>query len=126
MTESSEVSPGANLLESRAAWSQRRPLLGAARPAPGQAKPIIDPPGIHNFFMFGSKALYVEHMPMFTEEKHMYQVILRVFLPDAVMRGYHARQGPHRKPWNLVNSAKQVHAPAGQGGDANLFPGRCL
>src|SRR5215469_8893815 len=85
------------------------PLLGAARDAPAQpqpvqAEPIIDPPGIHNFFMFGSKALYVEHMPMFTVEKHMYQVILRVTLPDAVMRGYRARQGPRRKPWNLVNS----------------------
>jgi hypothetical protein len=91
------------------------PLLGAAWPAPSQlpsqAQPIIDQPGIHNFFMFGSKALYVEHMPMFTEEKHMYQVILRVTLPDAVMRDYRARQGPRRTPWNLVNSAKDYTLP---------------
>ena len=56
--------------------------------------------------MFGSKALYVSHMPMFTKEKHMYQVILRVSLPDAVMRAYLAGQGPGRTPWNLVNSAE--------------------
>jgi hypothetical protein len=88
------------------------PLLGAARPVPSQASPIIDPPGVHNFFMFGSKTLYIEHMPMFTEEKHMYQVILRADLPDTVMRGYRARQGgAHRTPWNLVNSAKLYTLP---------------
>ena len=102
------------------------PLLGAARDAPAQpqpvqAEPIIDPPGIHNFFMFGSKALYVEHMPMFTVEKHMYQVILRVTLPDAVMRGYRARQGPRRKPWNLVNSAKEYILPQLKAGTLTSF-----
>ena len=61
--------------------------------------------------MFGSKTLYVSHMPMFTVEEHMYQVILRVTLPDAVMRGYRARQGPGRKPWNLVNSERQYTLP---------------
>src|ERR1700722_12045554 len=112
------------------------PLLGAARDAPSQgmpaetmpsqgmpaeAEPIVDTPGIHNFFMFGSKTLYVEHMPMFTEEKHMYQVILRVDLPDAVMRGYRARQGPGRKPWNLVNSAKLYTLPQVKAGTLRSF-----
>lgn len=99
------------------------PLLGAARPAPSQASPspIIDPPGIHNFFMFGSRSLYVEHMPMFTEEKHMYQVILRVDLPDAVMRGYRARQGAGRKPWNLVNSSKLYTLPQIKAGTLRSF-----
>jgi hypothetical protein len=90
------------------------PLLGAARSAQSAASssPIVDTPGVHNFFMFGSKTLYVEHMPMFTEEKHMYQVILRVELPDAIMRGYRARQaGPRRTPWNLVNSASLYTLP---------------
>jgi hypothetical protein len=96
------------------------PLLGAGRHAPAmtdpvhasaQASPIVDAPGIHNFFMFGRKTLYVEHMPMFTEEKHMYQVILRVTLPDAVMRGYRAHQGPGRTPWNLVNSDQEYTLP---------------
>ena len=87
------------------------PLLGAARRAPSQTSPIVDLPGIHNFFMFGSKTLYVSHMPMFTVEKHMYQVILRVALPDAVMRGYLAGQGPGRTPWNLVNSEQDYALP---------------
>jgi hypothetical protein len=97
------------------------PLLGAARPAPSAAEPIVDPPGVHNFFMMGSKALYVEHMPMFTEEKHMYQVILRVTLPDAVMRGYRARRGARRTPWNLVNSAKLMTLPQIKAGTVSSF-----
>jgi hypothetical protein len=97
------------------------PLLGAPRHAPAQTDPIIDMPGTHNFFMFGSKALYVSHMPMFTVEKHMYQVILRVTLPDAVMRGYRARQGPRRTPWNLVNSEHQYTLPQIKAGTLTSF-----
>jgi len=100
------------------------PLLGAARRAPSAASssPIVDTPGVHNFFMFGSKTLYVSHMPMFTEEKHMYQVILRVELPDVVMRGYRARQaGPRRTPWNLVNSAKLYTLPQIKAGTLRSF-----
>jgi hypothetical protein len=99
------------------------PLLGAARKAPSMASssPIVDTPGVHNFFMFGSKNLYVEHMPMFTEEKHMYQVILRVGLPDAVMRGYRARQGRGRTPWNLVNSSELYTLPQVKAGTLRSF-----
>ncbi len=98
------------------------PLLGAARHAPAQDSPIVDTPGVHNFFMFGSKTLYVEHMPMFTEEKHMYQVIARVSLPDAVMRGYRARQGARRTAWNLVNSATLYTLPQVKAGTLKSFP----
>src|SRR5215469_6731014 len=103
------------------------PLLGAARhagvapPAQAAAEPIVDTPGTHNFFMFGSKALYVSHMPMFTVEKHMYQVILRVTLPDSVMRGYRAGQGSHRTPWNLVNGAKRMTLPSIKSGALRSF-----
>src|ERR1700690_919135 len=83
------------------------PLLGAPRrtlsPTEPDPDPIIDAPGTHNFFMFGSKTLYVSHMPMFTIEKHMYQVILRVSLPGAVMHGYLDDQGRGRTYWNLMN-----------------------
>jgi hypothetical protein len=95
--------------------------VGAARRAPSQPDPIIDMPGIHNFFMFGSKTLYVSHMPMFTVEMHMYQVILRVALPDAVMRGYRAGQGPGRTPWNLVNSAHEYTLPQIKAGTLTSF-----
>jgi hypothetical protein len=99
------------------------PLLGATRRAPSRTDPdpIVDAPGTHNFFMFGSKALYVSHMPMFAVEKHMYQVILRVSLPDAVMRGYLAGQGPHRTPWNLVNSADEITLPRIKAGTVTSF-----
>jgi hypothetical protein len=97
------------------------PLLGAARRAPSQTDSIVDAPGTHNFFMFGSKALYVSHMPMFTVEKHMYQVILRVSLPDAVMRGYLAGQRPGRTPWNLVNSAEKYALPQIKAGTLTSF-----
>jgi len=103
------------------------PLLGAARRAgaaqrpAAEAEPIVDTPGTHNFFMFGSKTLYVSHMPMFTVEKHMYQVILRVTLPGAVMRGYRAGQGSRRTPWNLVNSAKRITLPQIKAGTLRSF-----
>lgn len=83
--------------------------------------PIVDEPGIHNFFMFGSTTLYVSHMPMFTMEKHMYQVILRVGLPDAVMRGYRAGQGPGRTSWNLVNSVHEYTLPQIKAGTLTSF-----
>src|SRR5690349_11140868 len=66
------------------------------------ADPIIDPPGDHGFFMFGDKVLYISHMPMFTVEKHMYQVVLRVTLPDEVMGPYRADR--FASAWNLTNS----------------------
>ena len=97
------------------------PLLGAARRAPSRTDPIADAPGTHNFFMFGSRALYVSHMPMFTKEKHMYQVILRVSLPNAVMRGYLAGQRPGRTPWNLVNSAEEYALPQIKAGTLTSF-----
>jgi hypothetical protein len=106
------------------------PLLGDARHspsltyrvhAPAQAEPIVDLPGIHNFFMFGSNTLYLEHMPMFTEEKHMYQVILRAELPADVMQGYRARQGSGRTPWNLVNSAQLYTLPQVKAGTLRSF-----
>ena len=97
------------------------PLLGAARRAPAQTDSIVDAPGTHNFFMFGSKALYVSHMPMFTVEKHMYQVILRASLPDAVMRGYLAGQGAGRPTWNLVNSAEEYALPQIKAGTLTSF-----
>lgn len=86
-----------------------------------KAEPIIDPPGNHGFFMFGTTALYVSHMPMFTMEKHMYQVILRVRLPDAVMQAYLADQGPGRTPWNLVNSAVEYTLPQLKAGTLTSF-----
>jgi hypothetical protein len=64
--------------------------------------PIIDLPGDHGFFMFGDKVLYLSHMPMFTVEKHMYQVVLRVTLPDEVMRPYRADR--FASAWNLTNT----------------------
>jgi hypothetical protein len=101
------------------------PLLRAPRrtlsPTDPDPDPIIDAPGTHNFFMFGSKTLYVSHMPMFTIEKHMYQVILRVSLPGAVMHGYLEGQGRGRTSWNLMNSAKEIALPQIKAGTLTSF-----
>lgn len=35
-----------------------------------------DAPGNHGMFMVGSQTLFLVHMPMFTTEKHMYQIVL--------------------------------------------------
>jgi hypothetical protein len=75
-----------------------------AAPA-ARASPIDDPPGYHGYFMIGTETLYLSHMPMFTVERHMYQVVLRATLPADVMQQYQAgrKTGP-TVPYNLTNS----------------------
>lgn len=67
------------------------------------SQPIIDAPGIHGFFMFGTEVLFASHMPMFTMERHMYQVELRVSLPDEVMDAYRAGVRTAPTAWNFTN-----------------------
>jgi hypothetical protein len=70
-----------------------------------QPQPIIDEPGDHGMFMLGTETLFLCHMPMFTMEKHMYQLILRASLPPDVMQRYRLlRRANPRKPYNLQNS----------------------
>jgi hypothetical protein len=73
--------------------------------------PIVDQPGYHGYFMFGTDTLYLSHMPMFTMERHMYQVVLRATLPSDVMQEYQAgrRAGP-TVPFNLSNSQDDAYA----------------
>ena len=67
--------------------------------------PIDDQPGFHGYFMIGTETLYLEHMPMFTMERHMYQVVLRATLPANVMQEYQAgRKAGPSVPYNLTNS----------------------
>lgn len=67
------------------------------------SQPIVDAPGIHGFFMFGTEVLFASHMPMFTMARHMYQVELRVSLPDKVMDDYRAGFKAEPTPWNYTN-----------------------
>jgi hypothetical protein len=80
--------------------------------------PGLDP--LHTFYTtINSTALVVAYFagPMLNfgdfarYGKSLYQVILRVALPHAVMRGYLAAQGPGRTPWNLVNSEHRYALP---------------
>jgi hypothetical protein len=66
--------------------------------------PIIEDSGNHGFFMFGTDVVYASHMPMFTMEKHMYQVELRVSLPEEVMNEYRAGIKADPTPWNFINT----------------------
>jgi hypothetical protein len=56
-----------------------------------------DQPMVHNMFMFGTDAVFLSHMPMFTNASHMYQVVLRVALPPDAMKLYQQQQAarPH-------------------------------
>lgn len=63
-----------------------------------------DAPGNHGMFMVGSQTLFMVHMPMFTTEKHMYQIVLQASLPADVMAKYQAlRAANPSKPYNLIN-----------------------
>src|SRR3954447_8842774 len=71
--------------------------------APG-AKRFIDAPGLHGMFMVGRDTLFLVHMPMFTDGKHMYDVVLRASLPPDIMASYQARRDQNpSKPYNLIN-----------------------
>lgn len=73
--------------------------------------PIEDEPGFHGFFMIGMQTLYLSHMPMFTVQRHMYQVILRATLPPEIMDEYRAgRKAGPTAPYNLNNSADDAFA----------------
>jgi hypothetical protein len=79
--------------------------------SPKPASPVVDQPGVHGFFMFGTDTLYLEHMPMFTAQRHMYQVIVRASLPGDVMEKYQAgRKTEPARPYNLVNSGDDEYA----------------
>ncbi|NNA66024.1 hypothetical protein [Pseudomonas gessardii] len=63
-----------------------------------------DAPGNHGMFMVGSQTLFLVHMPMFTTEKHRYQIVLQASLPADVMAKYQAlRAANPNKPYNLIN-----------------------
>lgn len=68
------------------------------------ADPQADTPGNHGMFMLGTNTLFLTHMPMLTNEQHMYQVVLRASLPSAAMDTYRKlRQANPAKPYNLIN-----------------------
>jgi hypothetical protein len=63
-----------------------------------------DAPGNHGMFMVGTETLFLLHMPMFTQEKHMYEVILRAHLPADAMAAYRKlRKANPDKAYNLIN-----------------------
>jgi hypothetical protein len=63
-----------------------------------------DAPGNHGMFMVGTNTLFLTHMPMFTDEKHMYQVVLRARLSEPAMTVYQKlRAANPDKPYNLIN-----------------------
>jgi hypothetical protein len=81
-----------------------------ARPGrdPHPQPPIEDEPGFHGFFMVGMQTLYPSHMPMFTEERHMYQVILRATLQPEIMDEYRAG----RKSRSVIRLRTRYQSPS--------------
>lgn len=65
---------------------------------------IADTPDYHGFFMLGDDVLFLEHMPMFDHENHMYQVILKASLPAAAMETVRQLRREHPdRVLNLIN-----------------------
>jgi hypothetical protein len=82
--------------------------LGAAvtttASAPADPTSPVDTPGHHGFFMMGTGTLFLSHMPMFTMENHMYQVILRAsFAPEAMAAYVAAKKTSPTTVFNLIN-----------------------
>lgn len=66
---------------------------------------INDTPNYHGMFMLGEKTLFLSHMPMFTKECHMYQMIIEASLPEDVMSAYVSdRKANPSLVYNLINS----------------------
>jgi hypothetical protein len=87
------------------------------------AQLIIDAPGVHGFFMFGTEVLFASHMPMFTMARHMYQVELRVSLPDKVMDDYRAGVKAASTPWNYTNGElDRLTLPGIKSGGRTSYP----
>src|SRR5271156_5776112 len=87
------------------------------------AHPITDAAGIHGFFLFGATTLYASHMPMFTMAQHMYQVELRVCLPDQVTDTYRASINSAPAAWNVTNGeSDKVALPQIKCGDITSYP----
>lgn len=83
-------------------------LIGLAIPSRAHAPgpDAADQPGQHGMFMVGEDSLFLLHTPMFTMEKHMYQVVLRASLPDEQMAGYRKlRTENSGTAYNLINVA---------------------
>jgi len=74
------------------------------------APSIIDQPGFHGMFMFGTDTLFLSHMPMFTMERHMYQVVLQATLPAAIMKEYQTQRTNPGTHCNLRNSKSDPYA----------------
>jgi hypothetical protein len=64
-------------------------------PMAGMDMPDAETPDRHGMFMFGTDAVFLSHMPMFTMANHMYQVVLRVSLPPDAMQSYRQQQAAH-------------------------------
>jgi hypothetical protein len=96
-------------------------------PMPGMDM-SADMPSMHGMFMFGSDAVFLSHMPMFTSGPHMYQVVLRVSLPADATQLYRQQQAAHPQAVrNLQNSEDLFVLPDLQNGTrtqfkADLFP----
>ncbi|PJR12762.1 hypothetical protein [Sinorhizobium meliloti] len=82
-----------------------------------------DAPGNHGMFMVGTETLFLLHMPMFTQEKHMYEVILRAHLPEDAMAEYRKlRASNPDKAYNLINvDSDQFTLPEIKAGKVTAF-----
>lgn len=80
---------------------------------PALAEPLMhsaaDVPGQHGMFMVGEESLFLLHMPMFTNPKHRYQMVLRGSLPDEIMTQYRAHRAAHPgTAYNLINTEENT------------------
>jgi hypothetical protein len=76
----------------------------AMTPNPMAGMDMPETPDNHGMFMFGTDAVFLSHMPMFTMANHIYQVVLRVSLPPDAMQSYRQQAAVPKAVPNLLNS----------------------
>jgi hypothetical protein len=102
---------------------QKRTAQGASTAMHTMGPQVIDTPGYHGCFMVGTNVLYLCHMPMFTMENHMYEVILRASLPADVMQSYqNDKKANPSTAYNLINVEENPFTlPQVQNGEVTSF-----
>jgi hypothetical protein len=72
-----------------------------------ERKLITDSPDLHGFVILGADPVFLYHLPMFSMCNHMYQLVLRVSLPERVREEIsHHRDREKTVPLILGNTAR--------------------
>jgi hypothetical protein len=65
---------------------------------------INNNPDQHGFVLMGSNKLYLDHLPMFFMQNHMYHLVLEVTIPEEAKKAYLADQEKHPDSFYILGN----------------------